>query len=460
MRYRKRTEDVRFALLLALLASCFLMGGASRVDVLSLIVLQPLAVLLATAIILLRGPFDWRIARVPLLLLCGIAAVMVAQLIPLPPAVWTHLPGHAPFAASATVAGIPQPWRPISLTPDLTMASLVGLVVPLAVLIGCVSIEQQRLQSLHVTLLAGCAASAVFALIQLSAVRSPAYLYDITNFGNGVGLFANRNHQAVLIAMAWPLLAVWAASSRGDPRRRTAIRWIATAFALFLVPLLLVTGSRAGLVLGAIGLGAGALIWRLRPGQRTEGATDMNRVPAVAVAGGGVLLVAMTIFLSRAEAVQRMLSGGGSQEMRVEAAPTLVEIARAFWTVGSGFGSFDPLFRTYEPLSMLSPEYLNHAHNDLLELVITGGAPALLITLIFVFWWARCSVRVWRSRDSGIQVSLARAASVMIGLLLLSSLVDYPLRTPLMMAIFGIACVWLGALRQVRSAPSVQMRAA
>jgi hypothetical protein len=33
----------------------------------------------------------------------------------------------------------------------------------------------------------------------------------------------------------------------------------------------------------------------------------------------------------------------------------------------------------------------------------------------------------------------------MIALVLVASLVDYPLRTPLMMLIFAIACGWLGA---------------
>ncbi|MBO9518985.1 MAG: O-antigen ligase family protein [Porphyrobacter sp.] len=451
MRHVRHSDKIRFPILVGLIAACFLMGGASRLDVTSLILLQPLAAVCATAFLLLPGPIDWQPVRFPLIFLAALAGLMVAQLIPLPPAVWSNFPGQAPFVQSAALAGIEQSWRPMSLTPDLTLASLVGLVVPFAILIGFASIDARRRPLLLVALLAGSVVSAVFALGQVSGgPKSPFYLYDVTNLEAGVGLFANRNHQAVLLAMTLPMLTVWATSPRQNSQRRTLVRWVAIGFALFLLPLLLVTGSRAGLLLGLLALGSAWLLWRKSAVVGTRRAEGIERFVPALIGGVAVLALVATVFLSRAEAVQRLFALKVGQDTRVEATPILLEMARDFLPLGSGFGSFDPLFRFYEPLEKLDLVYLNHAHNDLLEIVITSGVPGLFVVALFLGWFSWNALAAWRA-DAGSQTAqYARLASVMILLPLISSLVDYPLRTPLMMAIVAVASGWLGALSASR----------
>src|SRR5690606_34739815 len=85
----------------------------------------------------------------------------------------------------------------------------------------------------------------------------------------------------------------------------------------------------------------------------------------------------------------------------------------------------------------------NHAHNDLLELALTGGLPALSILGWFVAWFGLNAASVLRQRDRSASTDFARLGVVMIVVLLLSSVVDYPLRTPLMAALFAMACGWL-----------------
>src|SRR5262249_26537308 len=64
-------------------------------------------------------------------------------------------------------------------------------------------------------------------------------------------------------------------------------------------------------------------------------------------------------------------------------------------------------------------------------------------TLVFVAWLAARSVKVWFGRDltfSGIDLSLTRAATLVVALIIAHSLVDYPLRTGAIMGLLAFAC--------------------
>src|SRR5690606_38328423 len=96
-----------------------------------------------------------------------------------------------------------------------------------------------------------------------------------------------------------------------------------------------------------------------------------------------------------------------------------------------------------EPVAILAPQYFNHAHNDLLELILVGGLPAALLLAVFLAWLARQAFRVMRARHGGSSLTFARLGLAMVVILLLSSLVDYPFRTPLLAPLFAIGCGWL-----------------
>lgn len=440
---RNWTHEARFWIYLVFLAACFLMGGGSRLDILSLPILQPFAVLCLAALLLLPGRKDLAPLHVPLLLLLALAAIMMAQLIPLPPDVWAQLPGHARFAAIVDPAIGTRPWRPISITPDLTLASLVGLIVPATALIGFSTLTVEQNRRLLPFLLVMTTASIVLGLAQVAGgPNSALYFYRITNNDSLVGLFSNRNHQALLLAMTWPLLALWAIEPTD---RKQPLKWvIVVAMALFLLPVLIATGSRGGLFLAVLGIAAAFLIARTgNSGLLRARLARFSRwiwAGAVAVAA---MLVAATIVFSRDEALQRLIGTNFAQETRLQALPTLIRILRDFFPVGSGFGSFDPIYRAYEPVELLAPTYLNHAHDDLVELIITGGVAGLLVAALFILWLVRRIIVAFRAPRPSRRGDYARTASVMIAMILLSSLVDYPLRTPLMSAIFAIACGWL-----------------
>jgi O-antigen ligase len=434
------------AILMAFLLLCFIGGGGSRADVQSLLYLRPAAIICIAALLLLPAQRSWQPAK-PLLLLCGLfAATMMLQLVPLPPDLWTSLPGRGRYVEAAAAIGGPQPWRPISLTPDLTLNSLLALLPPLVVMVAFASLKSSGRRQLLVALLAGASLSIILALAQLGGAKA-LFLYDVTHEGSGVGFFANRNHQALLLAMTFPMLRVWTLMPAQDEQFRTVRAVVAFAGACALVPAILVTGSKAGLALGLLGMIAAILI---APPQ-IAGMKRKHVLAATALAMVPLVLGLVVLLSGRALAIERLLNFAGNvaDERRVNNMPLMLDLIREFFPVGTGFGSFDPVFRGFESDASLSPRYFNHAHNELVELALTGGVLALIVLAAFLVWYAAAAFtvfRVYRQRDE--RLLLGRLGAVMIIMIFASSIVEYPLRTPLLSAVFTIACCWLAIGRQ------------
>ncbi|MGH6617880.1 O-antigen ligase family protein, partial [Sphingomonas sp.] len=88
----------------------------------------------------------------------------------------------------------------------------------------------------------------------------------------------------------------------------------------------------------------------------------------------------------------------------------------------------------------------NHAHNDILELIMTGGVPAIILMLGFAAWWLRTTIMIWRAstRDA-----FSEAATVITGIIMLHEFVDYPLRTAAIGVIFGLCCGVMARPRRI-----------
>jgi O-antigen ligase len=240
-----------------------------------------------------------------------------------------------------------------------------------------------------------------------------------------------------------------------SPEYRRARGFMAISLGLFLIPMILITGSRAGMALAVVGIAAAYFIapwsrlgafWRSTRGRLAWAA--MWLLP--------FLTAGLVAILGRAWAFQRVgtLIGNEEAELRIRNLPLMLDIVREHLAFGTGFGSFDPVFRMYEPDAWLATDYFNHAHNELVEMALTGGIPALLLVAAFLIWFARAGARVFRPyRHPSEKVLLGRLGAVMILQFLLASIVDYPLRTPLIGVIFVFAAGWLAAGAAHRSEP-------
>ncbi len=167
------------------------------------------------------------------------------------------------------------------------------------------------------------------------------------------------------------------------------------------------------------------------------------------------LVIVVALAVGRVPALARFAEGGA--DLRFTAAPTVFAAVRAFWPVGSGVGSFIPIYQTFEPARLVDPTIFNHAHDDFLEALLESGLAAVVIFLGFLTWFAvRCRAAWARAAAPG-EGALARAGSLVVVMVLIHSTVDYPLRTVAMTTLFAFACALLVPAPEKRDPRMTQM---
>lgn len=414
----------------------FLAGGGSRADIASVGPLRAFAaIVLAIAVLFQTGRSLKRVA-VPLVAIAMLGLWMVLQLIPLPPSLWAALPGREEIAALGEVTGLSDTWRPITFSVMKTSNSLASLVVPLAGLMLLALLDDRGWRRVPwIFMLAGLA-SGLLGLAQLLLPEATGlYLYDITNIGSAVGLFSNRNHNAIFLTIALLFCAIRIEKTSRNKFAVGDLGAIVCALVIFVG--ILVNGSRAGLVaLGVVGvIVAVRHFFKWRASSGTGQKIALARLIGAGMVGAcSLALVAVFVFAGRSPAVDRLLQEDPADDQRVQVLPVVLDMARDFQPFGVGFGAFEQAFRTVETEALLGPRYLNNAHNDWLQFPIEGGVPAVLMALAAIVLLAVQTVRNAR-KPSADQAMLSNAwlGILVIGILALASMVDYPLRTPSIM---------------------------
>lgn len=427
-----------FALVLAIA------GGSSRTDTSLLPVLRGTSVIVLLVALGNLGETARQDLRPFAVFSLALVAVMIIQLIPLPPTLWQALPGRAMIASGDQLIGLAAVWRPISLTPAGTIDDALALLPVLATLAICALLGRDRAAWLAYGLAVLLLLTCLMGVLQSAAGPGSALrLYSLTNEDSAVGLFANRNHQAALLACGLPV-AAWLAFHAPKVTMAMGARYGALAFAATLIALMLLTaGSRAGLVLGLAGvvLSMAAIVPHRAGGRR------------LLVAGAlvaAVLLGAALSWGTRFASVQRLVTLP-IRELRVETLGDTLGLIARYFPFGSGFGSFAAVYQIAERDALLSPNYLNAAHNDLLQIGVEGGIAAYLLLGAFLLWWIGTAVALFRHGQNSRQY-LGRAGFVVTLILFAASLTDYPLRTPLLGAVFAAGC-WMMAMGARRRRP-------
>lgn len=431
------------AALILLLVAFAAGGGGSRFALANLFVqLTAIAALAFNHAGLIRF---WRESPLTLRLLAVAALLLpLIQIIPLPPTIWTALPGRALVERSLELTGADSgSWMPLSLDPLRTLLALSALVTPLAVLVAGWTIPRDRLILLGWLVVTLGLVTVLMGTAQLGATDDTGTLFGARNPGQVLlGTFANRNSTGLLLVFALALAAVLPA-----PRQHQAVLYVRLGVGALLLIGVVLTRSRTALVLALLPLALGglrALWWWTR--ERSGNARRAGLGGAMLAALGGIVLAASGV-------AALVIAAPGQVGVTLERFEAKDDPRRfiwddasysigRYWPAGAGMGTFDEVFQIDESLENMTKKRAGRAHNDYIELAIEAGPlglalPAAWVLLIgWLSWRARASSQRWT----------AWAGGTLLIAIALQSVTDYPLRNQTMLAFAGFALLLLARI--------------
>ena len=421
-------DTAALAAVVALLALSLMTGGSSQESGGGVFAAR----LLALPLIAWGG---WRLvhdraqetAR-PMALVSGAWLLFIAVLVAIPllqlwlPGTVAGGEGRAALAQDLLGFGVAAPAH-LSLSPVATRDSAFALLPALALFALTLVLPTRAQRGLAVALVLLAMASLLLGVAQLGAPKESA-LNPYPQWQPAMnGFFANPNHQATMLVVAATLACARLATALGGwperrPRRAATISVSALVMLLAAVALPL-TGSRAGVVLFI--LACGVVVAAHWPAWRGSRRGRVMLAASLALAGFA-LLVAL-----------RWMQVDSVDELRAPLRAVTGEIAGRFAPLGAGMGSFVPVFGQEAPRALLMGEYVNHAHNEYAQWWLEAGVPALVAMALGAATLALTLLGLWRlpAHERGLGVT----ALVALAAILAHSIVDYPLRTPAMLAV-------------------------
>lgn len=407
------------------------------------------------------------------LLFSLVVGLSLVQLLPLPGSL-ARFPAPFPDGMQALATGF---WS-VAIVPDAALAAITSTIVPLAIFCGAVALTRRERLRLALVVLCLGVGSAVLGLVQeAQGPTSPLRFFDFTNSTEAVGFFANRNHLATLLCISIVLTAVFlvdAIARIAQAGRLTPadILRLCGVFAtiIVLVGTIFLTRSRAGVAMAMIALVAIGLVAassaRLRSGPINAGRA---RGWSLRSPGRASLLMIVAGLVVIAEiGLHRVLSRFDVDVLQDQRVTFSIATGSAAWDampLGAGFGSFLPVYGLREAQGNLFSAYANRAHNDLAEVVLETGAAGAVLIVLFLIWYIVRGAAAWIRSSAGepdysAHVILQRTASIALLLPLLHSLVDYPLRTTAIAAVFAFMCAMLlpARLDAVEASPGAGRR--
>lgn len=416
---RARSTSCRYALGLALIACLVFGGGTARglgVDA----ALQILVIVCSTYVIVRL--WDIPVSKAGMAFFLLVLCTGIVQLVPLPTG---FLSAFRPdvFVPFAPGSGDKLGTATISLAASRTAQSVIFALVPIYFFLAVSKLAPSDLIGLIPFYVAGVLCNLVAAIIQYS-LSSGATLNDFLGYSVMVGMFANVNHFSTVLFSSIPILLYMGIFMN---------RGIFAVSAMLLILLVLQAGgSMAGILIGfvIVAISLLALAWRARMG----GLLVFVAIAAIAVYGYG------TFVQIDAQVVD--LDYG-----RRYFALTTLQAIRENWLLGVGFGTFDMVFPHYEPRDAIHAWYVNHVHNDFLEVLFEGGVAGALILGAYVV------AVLWRAVQVG-GLPLQRLAFLSIVMVLMHSTVEYPLRTMAVAMVFALFNAMLFSTAETRQVPA------
>jgi hypothetical protein len=219
-----------------------------------------------------------------------------------------------------------------------------------------------------------------------------------------------------------------------------ALLWVSAGLFAFIG--VLAAGSLFGYLMSPFVIAASGLVGagRFRSGNRRGFAAGL---------GLSVLALGLVVWNS---GIDQLGDAGDAESPRSRSAIATgtLDGAIAFAPVGSGLGTFEKVYPLLEGEGEVPGTYVNHAHNEYLQITLEFGAPGVLLMAAFLVWFV-ASLRVtWFTRQEfGSLLRIKMGASVALCVPLVHSILDYPMRTPTVACLAAACIAVLVARREV-----------
>ena len=405
-----------------------------------LLVLETLAVL--TVFMALWGGISGKVAKSVLLFIGFTLALAIVYAIPLPPGFLAELtiPGREIYTEVHNwldAVGVESQASYLSIIPYKSTLALLSLLPPLAMFLAGISLSNSQVKKLVYILLIITVIQAVLGLIQYAS-GNPDYYFGLVHGSSAQGTYVNRDHFGALMEMTLPIAigGMLFAIGRDQYSRDERItgRVFNRVMLFFFVAILILLAaifskSRAAVALIMFAVLLTTLVFARHVGGKKS--ASLSVIFATISVGLASVVGLIPVF-------NRFVSNNPIEDERWRILENSIVGIKQFFPIGSGPGTFQDVYRVFQPAEQLY--YINNVHNDYVELVFELGAVGLFIIIgflvLYIANWVRLR-RVYIWDEIGF---IQAAAGIGILLILLHCTVDFILHEPMNMMIFGLLC--------------------
>jgi O-antigen ligase len=288
---------------------------------------------------------------------------------------------------------------------------------------------------------------ALFAVLQsLSSNGKIYWLWEPPSGGWIYGPYVNHNHYAGLMEMLFPIALVMSLT-RHIPGHWRSVPLVA---AMVMAASIFLSGSRGGMVAFLVQ----AIVLGVFLGLRK------NRQTAL-MAGSTLLVIGVLMFWIGGEAAVKRLTSIHSEAkteiaggIRLSIDRDSLMMLRKKPVIGWGLGTFPIVYPQFR--GFYSDKFVNHAHNDYLQLLVETGLVGFSLMLWFLTLTLRGAIRKLGDWSWDFNAAVALAALLSCTGLLVHSFLDSNLQIPANAALFYVLCgiaaanTKFGAHRRIR----------
>jgi len=358
-------------------------------------------------------------------------------LLPIPYETWMTLPGRERYLPVVNFLNLQELNEfSVTLIKWESMKFVLGIIPPIVVFLVSRNLNQQQLKFVFIVFFITLIYQDLLGLIQyfLDASHFSESTAKTLNFidkgeighrGDAHGTYLNRDHYSSFLAMSVSILfTVFVLQMRNYFTDEGKL--LKTLLLVFLLLITLVavifSRSRAGIGLSIFGLIISIFII-----SKILHREDLPNKWLFFIPIFFILLLFLTPVVP---VINRFIGLDPTEDGRVAMFENTIIAIKYFFPLGSGPGTFDEIYRNFQPIDQL--KFINHAHNDYLELLMETGAIGIYVIISFLSLYLFHAYKLFSQLKYRItNYSYIRVASFVATLVfLLHGLVDFNFHTP------------------------------